>query len=272
MTLYSKNAIFLLFIFLMGNSYFVSCNKKEGKTVEEQDINKKPSEEEIKYLIPIGRYQIYVTDLIDYKRKYEIVDGYIEPWVVTSVKILDAKGNIADVKNLVDIVETADMGTMFKFNGNIEGYKVISEHYDIRNVDEFYCTKIIPETIPEDLIFDNNFMIRLYDENDEVISEYVMRNNVNFEKYKKNPKRYITKSNGSTQDVFLIGVLKLPPKEQRENLKYRVVRLHPNGKTYYRERKLAPYSLYKGFNFYQGSGCYSLSRDPDDKKINILIR
>lgn len=265
MILYFKNINFLLFIILIKVTCLISCSTRDKASTEI-----KPSEEKIKYVFPVGRYQIDIINLVDYKKSHEDADGYIEPWKINKEKIVDANGNITNIMDIVTVVETQHMGTMFQFNRNIEGYKIVRKAYDVRNIDEFYCTKVQPETIPEDLIFDNSLIVRLYDKNNNVISENPMRKNIDFEDYKKNPQKYKIKPYGSTQDVFLIGMLELPPKEQRQGLKYRVVNLSSREEESHLEKELTPYSVYNRFNFFQESGCYSHSRNPTDKRIKII--
>ena len=132
-----------------------------------------------------------------------------------------------------------------------------------------YCKKPRPVVLPEDLILDDNFVVRLYDKTGKVISEYKMRNYLAFEDYKKDPKAAQKKLTDST-DASLIGLLTLPPKSQTEGLRYRVVRLDKEGnpspyleegvktyKDYIWEEELPPYSEYKTWSYNKWTGCYT---------------
>ena len=144
---------------------------------------------------------------------------------------------------------------------------------------KFYCKKIQPENIPEDLILDDNFIVRLYDKNDKVIDEYKMRNRANMETYKTNPEIYQKKIGRlGVSSASLIGMLKLPPKNQREGLKYHVLRLDEEGRPkpyfyqgaykyplqyYLFEAPLPPYSEYKNWGYSEETDCYIPFYDPD---------
>jgi len=102
-----------------------------------------------------------------------------------------------------------------------------------------------------------------------------MRNRVNYEDYKKDPKAAQNKL-GYSSDASLIGMLELPPKGQREGLKYRVVRLDSNGNPrpylkrgvekpyqyYLWEEPLPIYSEYENWGHVEGGDCYSYSAYP----------
>ena len=289
-SLFSKNIIYLFIFFLVWSSlYFLSCKKDTIKralpehpehTEDLGDMQNRAKEEEIKYFLPIGKYFISVEhlDIEDY-----LPDGYlISPKEIKEEDIIvDSKGEIVDVKSLLKSAEkvVVDGAPMLKIKTDIEEYGVIEEGYHIvgglSSSRKYYCTKKQAEALPEDLILDDNFVVRLYDKNDKVISEYKMRNEVSLIDYKKDPLAAQNKLyySGNT-DAILIGMLELPPKGQREGLKYRVLQLDSKGKPkpylyegakkpyqyYLWEEALVPYSEYKNWYYSEESGCYLYSQ------------
>ncbi len=247
----------------------------EEITEERKDIKKRASEEEIKYFFPGGRYEIYIT----YLTNYENMDDYIDPENIKDMNIVDLEGRLADREDIFERVETED-GQMFKRKTNIEGYKLIREAYWIGRSSTSYCTKVRPDILLKHLILDDNFVSRLYDKNDKVISEYQMRNSEIFPidyTYTPTTVRNTIKPQGWTR-AWLSGMLELPPKDQREGLTYRVVRLDSNrqpklyfwnlklgkpSQRYLWEEPLPPYSEYKNWDYYEdekNEGCYTKSR------------
>ena len=288
--LFSKNIIYLFIFFLVWSSlYFLSCRRDTIKrelpehpehTEDLGDMQNRAKEEEIKYFFPIGWYVLYMEDLDidDY-----LPDGYLlyPEDIRDKEHIVDSKGEIVDVKSLLKSAEkvVVDGAPMLKIKTNIEEYEVIEEFYHIvggpSSPRKYYCTKKRAKALPEDLILDDNFVVRLYDKNDKVISEYKMRNEVHPIDYKKDPLAAQNKLEYyGTTHANLIGMLELPPKGQREGLKYRVVRLDSKGKPkpylyegakkpyqyYLWEEALVPYSEYKNWYYSEESGCYSYSQ------------
>jgi len=275
MILSFKN-MFHLFIFLQlwGSLHLLFYNRSAlGKNLNlphrefahGEDTEKKATEEEIKYFFPGGSYSIYITNLTDYEGN----DDYITPEDIESMNIVNSKGNLVDAKDIFETVETEN-GLMFKRKKNIEGYKLIKESYKPGYTSQSYCINATPQ--PENLILDNNFIVRLYDKNDRIISEYRLRD---YTALDSSTTRNKIKSQGSTEANWLYGILELPPKDQKEGLKYRVVRLDSRGKPklylwdlnlgkpyqyYLWEESLPPYSEYKNWEYSEESGCYVKSK------------
>ena len=304
-----KRVLFIWLVFLiMGGSvlclascqrrppykiYYLDSEKRfiDDSRVPKGDLWDRPKEEEIKYFFPTGRYSLSVSPL----RYYYKIDGYsyVFPGDVEGKNIIDPKGNLLselDIRNMFEESESGfeeDEGEIFyktKERINTYKYTVIDEFYSLGGSKfTHYCTKQKPETAPEDLILDDNFIIRLYDKNDKIIDEHKMRNRVYIEDYKKNPLEYQNKIIDSRTDARLIGMLKLPPKSyQRKGLKYRVLRLDEKGEPkpylyegaykypyqyYLREETLPPYSEYKYWHYSKETGCYSKAADLDFQSI-----
>ncbi|MCZ0932154.1 MAG: hypothetical protein OXJ52_03265 [Oligoflexia bacterium] len=146
---------------------------------------------------------------------------------------MDLKGNILselDVRNRFKKVEV-EGDLYYRTKTNMEGYQTIDESYTSKAIKvTFYCKKILPTAVSEELILDDNFIIRLYDKKGKVIDERKMRNFVAVEDYRKDPVSYKITDSG-TDAWSLIGMLKLPPKSRREGLKYRVLRLDEKWET-----------------------------------------
>ncbi|MCZ0931591.1 MAG: hypothetical protein OXJ52_00335 [Oligoflexia bacterium] len=223
--------------------YYLDAEKRhiDYSRVPKGDLENRPKEEEIKYFFPTGSYRLDIDDLyyeelpdISYDKDYDDGYDYIDSSIIEKDwNIMDLKGNILselDIKNRFERVEVEDLG-YYRTKTNLEGYQTIDEWYTRQAVEAtFYCKKIKPIAVPEDLILDDNFIIRLYDKKGKVIDENKMRNEVAVEDYKRDPAGYQNKITDSGTDAWLIGMLKLPPKSQRESLKYRVLRLDKNGK------------------------------------------
>ena len=293
-SLFSKNIIYLFIFFLVWSSlYFLSCRRNTIKWELPEyievlgDMQNRAKEEEIKYFFPIGWYILYMEEL--YIEDY-LPDGYlISPKEIKEEDIIvDSKEEIVDVKSLLESAEkvVVDGAPMLKIKTDIEEYGAIEESYHIEGVvsssRKYYCTKKQAEALPEDLILDDNFVVRLYDKNDKVISEYKMRNEVHPIDYKKDPLAAQNKLEYSVNThANLIGMLELPPKGQREGLKYLVVRLDSKGKPkpylykgakkpyqyYLWEEALVPYSEYKNWKYSKELGCYIYSH----RKIDIQL-
>ena len=291
MKLYSKN-IFCLLIFSFGSLYLLSCNKNVSPkqftentqlSISEDVPIKKASEEEIKYFIPRGSYDINIEDLSSYEGGD---DDYINPNEIKTMGIVDLKGNLVDKEDIFETVKTED-GLMLKRKINIEGYKLIGESYQPGAGSKSYCTKVHSNVLLKNLIFDDNLFVKLYDKNNKVISENIVRNSyvLPIEKYLKDPSsvQHKIKPKGRTEAV-LAGVLKLPPKEQRVGLKYFIIRLDTNGKPkpflwslgkpyelHLWEESLEPYSEYKNWDYHENeySACYFKSYFPSSKSDQL---
>ena len=292
---------------LAGGSfiYLISCNNRPShvkyfsngsidwsKTFK-GELKNRAKEEEINYFFTTGSYRLsikylethieYIDDHVEDWDKYpdypKGFEGYIDPEDLERRNVVDKKGAIVDIRPFLKLVKT-EYGPLFTGikNINIEEYETIKEYYSIEATfyHKFYCKKKAPRAIPEDLIFDDNLVIRLYDKNDKIIDEYKMRNEVNIEDYKRDPISKQNKMSAGGGYARLIGMLKLPPKNKRKGLKYRVLRLDKEGKplVYYRppeknkphqyylhEETLPPYSEYK-YWLYGSVGCYTHIADP----------
>ena len=274
--------------------YYLDAEKRfiDRSRIPKGDLENRPKEEEIKYFFPTGSYDLNINDLnywelfdIDYDKDYDDGYDYIYSRIIEKgSNIMDLKGNILsalDIRNRFEMVEAEDV-MYYRTRTNIEGYQTINESYTLGAVKvTHYCTKKLPTAISEDLILDNNFIIRLYDKNDKIIDEHKMRNFVADEDYKKDPASYKITDSGT--DAWLMGMLKLPSKGQREGLKYRVLRLDKNGKPkpylyqgaykypyqyYLHEAPLPPYSEYKYWYYNSSSGCYSEVLYPEPRFFN----
>ena len=131
-----------------------------------------------------------------------------------------------DIKNLFQKTKIEDdpyyEGDLL-YKTKIDPYKyyTVEEGYSLGFAEaQFYCKE--SKNWLEELILDDDFIIRLYDKNGKAIDEYKMRNRVALEDYQRDPKAYENKLKeyGST-DAWLMGMLKLPPKNKRTGLKYR---------------------------------------------------
>ena len=293
MKLYFKNILYFLIVALGGLSLF-SCNKSVSPkefsknnqiillpSIEDVPI-KKATEEEIKYFITAGRYEINIEDLSSYEDRY---DNYIDPDEIKTMGIVDTKGNLVNREDIFDTVKTED-GLMFKRKINIEGYKAIKENYYGAD-SKSYCAKTHSKLMLENLIFDDSLFAKLYDKNNKIISENIIRNSYVFpiEKYLKDPSsvQHKIKPEGWT-DTVLRGVLKLPPKGQREGLKYRIIRLDANGKPksflwrlgkpynlHAWEEPIEPFSEYKNWDYFENeyNSCYVKSYLPSSESDQI---
>lgn len=279
------NALFLTGACLLCLS---ACNKKKPAVIEDQNLqetnNSNPAtEEEIKYFFPTGHYDLRVLQM----GATDEADGYnyVRLNYVEDQNIIDPKGNLLSVLDVKRLFQKSEFegefaedyeGELF-YKTKVDPYKYyrINERYSLGGArTKFYCTKAQPTTVPKDLIFDDNFVVRLYDKNNNILDEHKMRNNVNFEDYKRNPASKYNKMESSRASAWLIGMLKLPPKNKREGLKYRVLRLDKNGKPkpylyegaykyplqyYLKEEPLLSYSEYKKWEYTKETGCYSRS-------------
>ena len=286
-----------MILFLCGSFYLSSCINFDPETGlyshgKSTDTSKEIPEEEIQYFFPAGGYYIEKYDLysatsdeeivlsISSSKEFEELDWYMDWDRIKYKTIVDQKDNIIDKTGFLSTLEKVmiDGSVMFKIEGKekkalVDSYDFMEEGYDNERESTFafklFCTKPQPEALPEDLIFDDNFVVKLYDKNNKVISEYKMRNRINYEDYKRDPKAAQNKL-GYSSNASLIGMLKLPPKGQREGLKYRVVRLDANGNPrpylkrgvekpyqhYLWEEPLPLYSEYKNWDYSEESGCY----------------
>ena len=268
--------------YLNGEERFIYYNLPKG------DLENRPKEEEIKYFFPKGYYRLDRDSLdywnlseVDSDKDYDDEYSYLvsnRHLIEDGTNIIDAKGNILsvlDIRNMFEKVELFEDEELYRTKTNLKGYQAVDEIYGEQRGDStYYCKEIRPEAVPEDLIFDDNLRIRLYTKDNKIIDEYKMRNEVNIEDYKRDPKRYQNKMPAySNASAWLIGMLKLPPKDQREGLKYRVLRLDENGKPkpylyqwaykypfryYMNEYNLPPYFEYKHWTYLSSSGCYAL--------------
>ncbi|MCZ0931592.1 MAG: hypothetical protein OXJ52_00340 [Oligoflexia bacterium] len=280
--------------------YYLDAEKRhiDYSRVPKGDLKNRPKEEEIKYFFPTGSYSLDIDELdyeelpdISYDRDYDDGYDYINRYTVEEGwNIMDLKGNLLselDMRNRFERVEVKDV-VYYRTKTNIEGYQTINESYTLGAVKiTHYCTKIKPIAVPEDLILDDNFIVRLYDKNDEIIDEYKMRNFVAVEDYKRDPVGSQNKITDSGTDAWLIGMLKLPPRSKRKGLKYRVLRLDKNGNPkphlyegaykhpyqyYLYEDPLPPYSEYKYWYYNSSSGCYSRVLRPEPQFFNERLR
>ena len=258
------------------------------------ELKNRAKEEEINYFFTTGFYDLSIRSL---ERHIKYIDDHVEDWddypdypkgfkggiypeVLENRNIVDKKGNIVDIKPFLKLVDTEGHGPLLtKIESiNVEEYKTIKELYNLRGTfyHKFYCKTTEPRVIPEDLIFDDNLVVRLYDKNNKILDEYKMRNQVNFEEYKSDPVSKQKRIHNWGGEARLIGMLKLPPKHKRKGLKYRVLKLDKQGKplVYYRspsknkpqryyllEETLPPYSEYKYWDYGAG-GCYTSIADP----------
>ena len=244
------------------------------------DLENRATEEEIQYFFPTGRYQVNIDSLSYYDSYDWMEDGYSYIYApsIDGKIFIDLKENVLsalDIRSMLEKVEL-DNDPYYRIKTNninsITKYRTIDEWYG-KQIRTQYCkTK---RDIPEGLIFDDNFIARLYDKNNKMLDEYKMRNVVNSKDYKRDPIKYQNKlGDSSSASAWLIGMLKLPPKSQREGLKYRVLRLNENGKPkpylyeeaykypyqyYLLEETLPPYSEYKYWKYVSSSGCYFIA-------------
>ena len=299
MSLFFKRGFYLELLFFSA-LVFISCEKnvlskqaslKPGKLAEE--TQRKATEEEIQYFLPGGRYTLSISRLRSRFDDYIDSEWYIrEEDIGKDIKVINREGNVVDLWSQLELVDI-EGDPYFKTSVNIEGYKTIDESYWPSLEPTLFCTGTSPEVLPEKLILDDNFLARLYDKNGKVISEFKMRNDavrpIEYNKYPLAPRNTI-KSHGFTR-AWVFGMLKLPPKGQREGLKYRIVRLDKNGNPrpylyegakkpyqyYLREEVLPPYSEYKNWSYYEdektGVSCYTTARrqkDPSDKRVQVI--
>ena len=305
MNIYKKLS-FWIAVSLIGGCFtdLISCETSPSHTSWSKtlkgELKNRAKEEEINYFFATGSYRIstgalkrhiefiddHIEDLDKYPDYPKGLEGYIDPEYLDKNNVVDTKGNIVDIRPLLKLVAT-EYGPMFTGvkNINLEEYKIIEEYYSVRTTfyHKFYCKQKVPRAIPEDLIFDDNLVIRLYDKNDKIIDEYKMRNEVNFEDYKRDPvSQYNKVGSWGGGKARLIGMLKLPPKNKRKGLKYRVLRLDKQGKplVHYRsplenkphqyyifEETLPPYSEYKYWDYSSG-GCYSAGGGPSKDSLD----
>ena len=305
MNIYKKLS-FWIAVSLIGGcfTYLISCETSPSHTSWSKtfkgELKNRAKEEEINYFFTTGSYHIsirslerhieYIDDHVEDWDKYpdypKGFEGYIDPEDLETKNVVDTEGNIVDIRSLLKLVAT-EYGPMFTGvkNINTEEYKIIDEYYSMRATFyyKFYCKKKELSVLPEDLIFDDNLVIRLYDKNDKIIDEYKMRNEVNFEDYKRDPvSKYNKVGSWGGGKARLIGMLKLPPKNKRKGLKYRVLRLDKQGKplTYYRsplenkphqyyifEKTLPSYSEYKYWDYGSG-GCYITGGGPSKDSLD----
>ena len=303
MNLYKKLSFLIAVSFIMASlTSLSSCRNrhlyKDWSKTFKGELKNRAKEKDINYFFVTGFYDIstqslemyvdYIDDHVEDWDKYpdypKGFEAYIDPEDLETNNVVDIKGNIVDIRPFLKLVPTEDgyMYTNIK-NIHLDNYNVIKEHYGLFRGESsgFYCKEPQSEILSEDLIFDDNLVIRLYDKNNQIIDESKMRNRVYYiEKYKKDPKSQKKKMSDGVGQAHLIGMLKLPPKHKRKGLKYRVLRLDKEGKPliYYRspeenkppqyylfEKKLPAYSDYK-YWFYTTKGCYfniNLS-DPSD--------
>lgn len=298
-----KKTSFFVAIFLMAGFFlcFLSCQTKPDsiqKAVKDQKLafpkkTNKPLEEEIKYFFPKGTYRLSTFNL----SYHDEMDGYTyidTEEIEYEWNIVDLKGkvlNALDIRNHFEKVELDD-DSYYRTKFDIEEYRAVKEGYSLRGSTAYYCTKVMPEVLPEDLIFYDNLIARLYDKNGKIIDEYKMRNRVNYGDYKKNPERYRNKMGDFRgRAPYLMSMLKLPPKNEREGLKYRVLRLDKKGKPrpylyegaykypplqyYLYEELLPPYSEYsKNWRYSEKMGCYieGISPNYDPNRIKVINR
>ena len=305
MSLFFKRVFYLELLFFSA-LVFISCEKnvtskqaslKPGKLVEE--TQRKATEEEIQYFLPGGRYALNIEGLS--------IDDYINSeWYIREedinkdMKVINREGNVVDLWSQLELVELDD-DPYFKTSVNIEGYKTIDESYGPSLEPTRFCTGISPEVLPEKLIVDDNFLARLYDKNGKVISEYKIkrlrgrmwiRGTREMEDMKGvGGISFFARDYYGYTNIWMRGILKLPPKGQREGLKYRILWLDKNGNPrpylyegakepyqyYLREEVLPPYSEYKNWSYYEdektGVSCYTTARrqkDPSDKRIKVI--
>ena len=281
-----KKAKIFLWLIVFGAGSLLSLSSCENKSQKNKtpianNKNQKPTEEEIKYFFPTGHYDLDIEQL-GYQEETEGYN-YIFTDDLENKNIIDPKGNLlslVDIKNLFQIStiegEFAEEyeGELF-YKTKIDPYKyyIIEEVYNLGFAEtKFFCKNQKPEALPKDLILDDNFIVRLYNKNNKVLDQHKMRNDSHFESYKEKPELYQKKITYEGVGIaHLIGMLKLPPKNKREGLKYRVLRLDKNGKAkpylypeaykyplqyYLWEESLPPYSEYKNWDYDKESGCY----------------
>ncbi len=296
---------FLLFSFLLSTCLgFTSCNEKNLGTIHQssgsennqEDISEeKPNEEDIKYFFIRMDYEISMWD-IDTDDYYDSDSGwvYVPQDIEEEFNIVDSKRNVVDIMKMLKLVkilcddeedecmeEPAEHGECenhykyghecyYKTNTNIiEEHKQIAEDYTSKY--KKYCTDF-PKNEIEAPIFNDNIRIRLYDRNDKIIAESKVKGDVSA------PKTY----DGRT---YLTGILKLPPKEQREGLKYRIVHLDENGNPkpylfqgvkkpfiyYFLEGDIESYSrIQKYWNYVKNEESNECYHKPRRKSCNLL--
>ena len=271
--------------------YYLDSEKRhiDYSRAPKGDLENRPKEEEIKYFFPTGRYRLDINDLdyeelpdISYDKDYDDGYDYIDSYTIEEGwNIVDLKGNILSELDIRNKFEKAEVeGDMYyRTKINPYEYEIIYEWYAPQAVETtYYCKKILQTAVPEDLILDDNFIIRLYDKKGKVIDEHKMRNGAHMGTYKTNPALYQKKiEDGGVSNAHLIGMLKLPPKNKRKGLKYRVLRLDKSGKPksylyreaykypyqyYLHEEPLPPYSEYKYWKYSKETGCYSQALYP----------
>ena len=289
MKLLFKSLLYLL-ISALGGLCFFSCNentspkefsKNDQLSISKDEPTRKAAEEEINYFFIAGKYDINIEDLSSYEDLYD----HIDPDNIKTMNIVDTEGNLVNREDIFEVIKTED-GPMFKRKVNIEGYKLIEENYYGAN-SKSYCVKLQPDSVLENLIFDDNLFVKLYDKDNEIISESIIRNSyvLPVEKYLKDPSsvQHKIKPKGTTEAV-LKGVLKLSPKGQREGLKYRIIRLDANGNPrpflwsfgkpydfHVWEEPIEPFSEYKNWDYFENEYniCYVKSYLPSSRSDQI---
>ena len=280
MSWFSKNLYTWTTVFLLvGSLYVISCSRNKEKPLradhrQPENIALKTDEEEVKYFFVGGEYDISIKNLSDYENNWYDEDNLvtIDPYDLEDWNIVDPEGNLVYAEDLFEVVNTED-GPMFKKTRDMTGYKLINEVYRLGRSHKLYCPKVDTDDKLEDLIFDDKLLVRLYDKNNKIISENKMRRAKSYDNFSYNfaPK---IKPEGTTE-VWLLGMLKLPPKSERDSLKYRVVRLDESGNPkpylisdrepneyYHWEESLESYSEYSTWNYHEKSGCYTKSYFP----------
>ena len=210
MKFYFKSGFFIFC--LIGGFCLVSC---EGNTEKIQanskieGIEEGPKEEEIKYFHIVGRYDLSISplhldrnlwNLYDFGDREDLEEPYrhwtkedLESYVYIDNFLEDAgfgsyyhyinlQGEPIDVRGLVDqsdFVKHKDGEVFFKLKGNPKNYGTIREYYAIKHGIsslKYYCKEPISEALPEELILYDKLLVRLYDKDNQIISENKIRN------------------------------------------------------------------------------------------------
>ena len=291
-----KKSIYIPLYFFIGMSLcFSSCQRKESiKRTPTKET--KALEEEIQYFFIGAGYDVYIEKLDDiiydgydsYQEYLEMVNSANEIYPIDYIDVdnirymhpIDSQGNLVNITEILEPLETED-GLFLKPKKDITGYKLMKEVY--RHGDnnfKAYCKDTKLKNLGENLIFDHTLFMRLYNRNNQVLSENQMRTDIDHDLSYLPSFSMKIKPLGTTE-VKLVGALKLPPKEQRGGLKYQTVRLDSNGnpkpflwdlqknnKYYYTgvprrpyqyylyESELEPYSEYKNWPYSKKTGCY----------------
>ena len=299
-----------------GDTEKVQANSRTEGTIEK--VKERPKEEEIQYFHVVGRYYLSIkplhshhnlrklsdVDIEDYGMSYQDwTDEDLESYIRIDNFLGDAgfgsyyhyinlQGEPIDIRNLVDqsdfvrLPDNEGADIFFKIKKDLRNYGMIDEYYAIKkgfSSLKYYCKEPIPSALPEELILHDRLLVKLYDKNHRIISENKIRDrtppdNINdFKPYQMKVSDF--KGVGETQ---VIGTLELPLKGEREGLKYRLVRLKPDGQpslyfdtdvetphqNYIREELLPPYSEYKNWEYYEEIGCYAYSNRLRDQVHN----